>query len=150
MTFQKPTFVTAPDLAAPDAAIRSHSTTALAPSDNSSVPTLDNDPNSPNYNWPAEAHYVPAPPSLPLSLKAQPLSLQQIMRTTIRLATGDFMFKTAYPSDKNHWKGLRSLLRRCATRLEFEKYAERFDKDVTFGEEVAQAVSYHTCHSAYS
>ncbi|KAI0690833.1 hypothetical protein BC835DRAFT_1433959 [Cytidiella melzeri] len=96
------------------------------------------DTNSPNYGWPVAAHYVAPPPSLPVSLKVQPSLLQQIIRTAIRSATGDYLFKTAYPSDKNHWKGLRTILRRCATRLELNEYAERFEKDVAFGEDIAQ------------
>ncbi|KAI0695826.1 hypothetical protein BC835DRAFT_1414648 [Cytidiella melzeri] len=96
------------------------------------------DTNSPNYGWPVAAHYVAPPPSLPVSLKVQPSLLQQIIRTAIRSATGDYLFKTAYPSDKNHWKGLRTILRRCATRLELNEYAEHFEKDVAFGEDIAQ------------
>ncbi|KAI0685648.1 hypothetical protein BC835DRAFT_1421041 [Cytidiella melzeri] len=102
------------------------------------MPSSSADLNSPNYGWPVDAHYVPLPPTLPLSLKAQPVKLQQLIRTAIRMSTGDYLFKSAYPSEKNHWKGLRATLHRCATRLDFQEYAERFENDVTFGEDIAQ------------
>ncbi|KAI0683941.1 hypothetical protein BC835DRAFT_1466986 [Cytidiella melzeri] len=102
------------------------------------MPSSSADLNSPNYSWPVDTHYVPPPPTLPLSLKAQPVKLQQLIRTAIRMSTGDYLFKSAYPSEKNHWKGLCATLHRCATRLKFQEYAERFENDVTFGEDIAQ------------
>ncbi|KAL0952218.1 hypothetical protein HGRIS_006508 [Hohenbuehelia grisea] len=52
----------------------------------------------------------------------------------------DFLFTTAYPSDDNNWKALRSLLRRCSRRLKFHEYAERFEEDVKFGADIAQVI----------
>ncbi|KAL0955349.1 hypothetical protein HGRIS_001598 [Hohenbuehelia grisea] len=137
---EKPTFMANAD--APIDTPSGKAQLAIASSGTSTAPgAAAVDAHSPNYGWPTEAHYVPPLPSLPLSLKVQPFPLQQIIRTAIRSATSDYMFKTAYPSDKNHWKGICAILRRCATSLEFSQYAEHFEKDVAFGEEVAQAMS---------
>ncbi|KAI0687866.1 hypothetical protein BC835DRAFT_376782 [Cytidiella melzeri] len=111
---EKPQFVTDPGTP------QSPTQSVLKPADteNTNKISRNTDPNSPNYGWPATAYYERDAKS-PLALKAQPLALQQIIRVALRAAMGDFLFTTAYPSDENNSKYLRSLLRKCARRLKF-------------------------------
>ena len=95
-----------------------------------------------NKGWHADAHYIPPQGGARIiSIKAQPLMLQAIIKAAIREVTGDAMFITAYPSAVTIADYYSDILKRSAENLNFNALCDRFAEDNKFAEVISRVVS---------
>jgi hypothetical protein len=96
-----------------------------------------------NNSWNLDAHYVPPQAGARIiSIKAQPPSLQAIIKAAIREITGDALFITAYPSAVTITDYYCDVLKCCAENLHLDALCDRFEKDRKFAEVVSRVVRF--------
>lgn len=101
------------------------------------------DTHQANKGWRADAHYIPPQPGARIiSIKAQPLSLQAVLKASIREVTGDALFITAYPSALTITDYYCGLLKRSAENLRFDVLRDRFNSDPKFSEVISRVVCF--------
>lgn len=94
-----------------------------------------------NKGWHLDAQYKPPKRGArTISIKAQPESLQAVIKAAIREVTGDALFVTAYPSVVTINDYYCDLLERFAGNLHCSKLQERFEKDRQFAVVISRPV----------
>jgi hypothetical protein len=100
-----------------------------------------------NMDWHQEAHYTPpAGGSRIISIKAQPQSLQDVIKTSICTVTSDAVFVTAYPNAVTIQDYFCEILKKSADNLNKQKLRDRFAKDRRFAEIISRVVSSFDFH----
>jgi hypothetical protein len=109
-------------------------------SDDDNLHSCDHDVNK---GWNLDAHYIPPQAgSRNVSIKAQPPSLQAVIKAAIREITGDALFISAYPSAVTSADYYCDVLKNCAERLHLDALCDRFENDRKFAEVVSRIVSF--------
>jgi hypothetical protein len=96
-----------------------------------------------NRGWHLDAHHVPPQAGTRvISIKAQPSSLQAVIKAAIREVTGDALFVTAYPSAVTVTDYYCDILKKCAENLNNPNLRDRFEKDRKFAEIISRVVGF--------
>jgi hypothetical protein len=94
-----------------------------------------------NKGW-HRAVYIPPQPGRLISIMAQPVNLQIIIRAAIRRVMGDIIFENTYVSSDEVIAYNQKTLSTVAKELEKEQYAIRFAKDSSFAVVVGRVVCF--------
>lgn len=101
-----------------------------------------NNKNDVNANWHRQAHYVPAKSgSRLISIHAQPLSLQNVIRAAVRIINGDIISLNAYFSDAGITAHYRKVLVNCASQMEYSHIVKQVQSDHSFCVVIGRLVS---------
>lgn len=96
-----------------------------------------------NKGWNLDAHYIPPQAGAHIiSIKAQPPSLQAVIKAAIPEITGDALFIMAYPSAVTVMDYYCDVLKSCAENLHLDALCDRFEKVCKFAEVVSHVVSF--------
>ena len=93
--------------------------------------------------------YVPSQPGRLISIMAQPVDLQRIIRAAIRRVMGDIIFQNTYVSSDEVIPYNQKTLFTVAKELKEEQYAQRFAKDHGFALVVGRVVCFFSPSSNY-
>jgi hypothetical protein len=77
-----------------------------------------------------------------ISIKAQPPSLQAVIKAAIHKITSDALFITAYPSTVTITDYYCDVLKSCAENLHLDALCDCFEKDHKFAEVISHVVSF--------
>lgn len=94
-----------------------------------------------NKGWHLEAQYNPPKGGARIiSIKAQPTSLQAVIKAAIREVVGDALFVTAYPNAVTATNYYCDVLKKRAEKLHNVKLHDRFEKDHQFAVVISRLV----------
>ena len=112
-------------------------------SDDAADPSLDPHYHIVNKGWHVDAHYVPPQAGARIiSIKAQPSTLQTVIKASIREVTSDALFVTAFPSAVSTVDYYRDILKEAAGNLDLDALSDRFKKDRKFAEVISRVVRF--------
>ena len=96
-----------------------------------------------NEDWDHNARYVPPHAGARMiSIKAQPPSLQLVIKVAIREVTGDALFVMAYPSAATIANYYHDILKKSAENPNLNILCDRFEKDHQFVAVVSRVVRF--------